>query len=37
MEFYEREKPIGEKKDWSIVNVSLCGETSFDVADSLVI
>lgn len=38
MEFFEKKKkPIGEKRDLSIVNASLCGETSFDVTDSLVI
>lgn len=37
MELYEREQPIGEKRDLSIVSMSLCGEMSFDVADSLVI
>jgi len=30
-------KSAGEKGDLSIVNASLCGETSFDVTDSLVI
>lgn len=39
MEFYgiKKKKLTREKGDLSIVNASLCGETSFDVTDSLVI
>lgn len=37
MEFYEGKNQLERKRDLSIVSVSLCGETIFDVADSLVI
>lgn len=35
MQFFGEKNPTGEKGDLSIVNASLCGETSFDVTDKL--